>query len=64
MELINSMTNEMQQLNGGKSGHEQLLRGLSGQSCAYCDGTLTREQFQSDEAVVCDECGTPAARIW
>jgi len=44
---------------------ESLLATLVGDDCRWCaDGTLERGEFKGDDAVVCDECGTPAARVW
>jgi hypothetical protein len=42
-----------------------LLASLVGDDCSWCrTGTLAREEFKSDDAAVCDECGTPGARVW
>ncbi|MFC4447500.1 MULTISPECIES: HVO_A0556 family zinc finger protein [Halorussus] len=44
---------------------EPLLVTLAGDDCRWCaSGTLAREQFKGDDAVVCEDCGTPAARVW
>ncbi|WP_168215805.1 HVO_A0556 family zinc finger protein [Halorussus ruber] len=44
---------------------KSLLAELVGEECCWCtSGTLAREEFKGDEAVVCDECGTPGARVW
>jgi hypothetical protein len=29
-----------------------------------CDGLLRRETYKDTDAVVCDACAVPAARIW
>ncbi|UPV75209.1 hypothetical protein M0R89_03850 [Halorussus limi] len=42
-----------------------VLAALVGDECSWCAaGTLAREEFKGDAAVVCEECGTPAARVW
>lgn len=42
-----------------------LLASLVGDDCTWCTaGTLAREKFKGDEAAVCNECGTPGARVW
>lgn len=44
---------------------EPVLAALAGDDCRWCDsGTLTRAEFKGDDAAVCDECATPAARVW
>lgn len=44
---------------------EPLLVALAGDDCRWCgDGTLARETFKGDDAVVCADCGTPAVRVW
>lgn len=44
---------------------EPLLAALAGDDCRWCGtGTLAREEFKGDDAVVCDACGTPAVRVW
>ncbi|MFC4550066.1 MULTISPECIES: HVO_A0556 family zinc finger protein [Halorussus] len=44
---------------------EDLLGVLVGDECRWCaTGTLAREEFKSDDAVVCENCGTPAVRVW
>ena len=44
---------------------DALLATLVGDDCAWCaTGELTRESFKGDDAVVCENCGTPAARVW
>jgi hypothetical protein len=42
-----------------------LLAILVGDDCRWCaHGTLAREEFKGDDAAVCENCGTPAARVW
>jgi len=42
-----------------------LLDGLAGDDCRWCaTGTLARREFKGDAAVVCENCDTPAARVW
>ncbi|NHN60070.1 MULTISPECIES: HVO_A0556 family zinc finger protein [Halorussus] len=44
---------------------DALLAPLVGDGCAWCaTGTLARDSFKGDDAVVCESCGTPAARVW
>lgn len=45
---------------------ETLVRRLRGTDCQYddCPGTLRHATFKGDEAVVCEDCGTPAVRLW
>lgn len=44
---------------------ESLLATLVGGDCRWCaTGTLAREEFKGDAAVVCENCGTPAVRVW
>lgn len=44
---------------------DSLLAALAGDDCRWCaTGTLSRRQFKGDDAVVCEDCGTPAARVW
>ncbi|MFC4543284.1 HVO_A0556 family zinc finger protein [Halosolutus amylolyticus] len=38
---------------------------LERNDCAFCaDGTLVRERYRDNDAVVCDQCGTPAMQLW
>lgn len=54
----------MQQVSS-QDASEPVLVALVGDECSWCaSGTLAREVFKGDEAVVCDDCGTPAARVW
>ena len=42
-----------------------LLTTLAGDECRWCaTGTLSREEFKGDDAVVCENCDTPAVRVW
>lgn len=44
---------------------ESVLAVLAGTDCDWCGaGTLVREEFKGDDAMVCDDCGTPAVRVW
>ncbi|WP_202932651.1 HVO_A0556 family zinc finger protein [Halorussus salinus] len=44
---------------------DAVLAALVGDDCSWCaTGALAREEFKGDAAVVCEECGTPAARVW
>ncbi|WP_198667925.1 HVO_A0556 family zinc finger protein [Saliphagus sp. LR7] len=45
-----------------RGGARELFARLEGRACTYCDGDLVRERYKGDRAVVCVECGTPAAR--
>lgn len=48
-----------------QNASKSLLAALAGDDCGWCDaGTLARGEFKGDDAVVCDDCGTPAARVW
>jgi hypothetical protein len=48
-----------------RSESKPLLAALVGDDCRWCaTGTLAREQFKGDDAVVCGNCGTPAVRVW
>lgn len=41
----------------------ELFDKLEGRGCEYCeDGELVVERYEGDRAVVCEGCGTPAAR--
>ncbi|QLG48931.1 HVO_A0556 family zinc finger protein [Natrinema halophilum] len=42
-----------------------LLARLEDTACSFCDdGRLVREEYKGNAAVVCTNCGTPAAQIW
>ena len=54
----------MQQV-ASQDASDALLETLVGDGCNWCaTGTLAREEFRGDEAAVCEDCGTPAARVW
>jgi hypothetical protein len=54
----------MQQVSS-QDASDALLAALVGDDCSWCaTGTLAREEFRGDDAVVCEDCGTPAARVW
>lgn len=45
--------------------HGQLFGCLEGRSCPHCaDGTLERDTYKGNRAIVCDGCGTPRAQVW
>ena len=47
------------------SQSQQLLGRLEGRDCPACtDGKLARAEYKGNEAVVCEECGTPRAQVW
>lgn len=42
-----------------------IIEELLGAECVWCElGELALEAYKGDTAVVCDNCGTPAARVW
>ena len=44
---------------------ETMLADLVGDDCNWCPtGSLTRDEFRGDAAVVCETCETPAVRVW
>ncbi len=46
-------------------GARAVLRELAGADCPTCEaGTLVRERYKGNRAVVCDECETPRAQVW
>lgn len=48
-----------------EAGQRDFLDLLIDRSCFDCeDGTLERDTYKGNEAVVCDECGTPRAQSW
>lgn len=48
-----------------QSAGRQMLSLLEGRSCGFCDGgALERAEYKGNEAVVCDQCGTPRAQLW
>jgi hypothetical protein len=47
------------------SGQDVLVETLRERDCEYCsDGTLVEGTYKDNEAVVCDECETPALQLW
>ncbi|MFB6252112.1 MAG: HVO_A0556 family zinc finger protein [Halobellus sp.] len=46
------------------SDPEQLLDRLDDPSCQYCDGALDTGTYKGSGAVLCQDCGTPAIRVW
>ena len=45
-------------------GHP-VLAALEGNACSFCDtGTLVRDCYKGNAAVICDECQTPGAQVW
>ncbi|WP_338041766.1 HVO_A0556 family zinc finger protein [Natrinema versiforme] len=54
----------MQLTENTASGHP-LLEALEGNACSYCKGgRLVQDSYKGNEAVICDECGTPGAQVW
>lgn len=48
-----------------RSDEETLLSRLEGDSCPYCTaGTLERDTYKDNVAVVCQSCGTPQVQLW
>lgn len=44
---------------------EDPVSALVGHECSWCvDGALARTEFKGDDAAVCENCGTPAVRVW
>jgi len=48
------------------SGRELIFEQLAGSSCEYpnCTGQLIKGSYKGDHAIVCEECDTPAMRVW
>ncbi|SEP21860.1 hypothetical protein SAMN04487948_12252 [Halogranum amylolyticum] len=47
------------------TGRNALVEKLRERDCEYCtDGTLVEGTYKDNEAVVCDECDTPALQLW
>ncbi|WP_174811821.1 HVO_A0556 family zinc finger protein [Salinadaptatus halalkaliphilus] len=43
----------------------RLLDVLEERPCSFCEtGTLERGLYKGNNAVVCDNCGTPRAQLW
>ncbi|WP_192498379.1 HVO_A0556 family zinc finger protein [Halorussus halophilus] len=54
----------MQEASPRTAAHDP-ISALVGDDCSWCaNGALTRAEFKGDDAAVCDDCGTPAARVW
>ena len=48
-----------------ESGSILVLNRIAGTRCPLCDGgTLVREQYKDNRAVVCDQCDVPRAQFW
>ena len=42
-----------------------LLTTLTGTDCSWCaTGTLERATFKDNQALVCEDCGTPSVQLW
>lgn len=42
-----------------------LLGQLAGADCQFCDdGTLHRDTYKENRALVCDCCETPGVQVW
>lgn len=42
-----------------------LFEKLDTDDCTYCDdGTLVLTTYKDNDAIVCDDCGTPAVQVW
>ncbi|MFC7205447.1 HVO_A0556 family zinc finger protein [Haloferax namakaokahaiae] len=38
---------------------------MADDDCTYCDeGTLELRSYKDNDAIVCDDCGTPAVQVW
>ncbi|WP_324618165.1 HVO_A0556 family zinc finger protein [Haloterrigena salifodinae] len=43
----------------------ELLARLEHCECTYCrDGSLVRDQYKGNTAVICDQCGVPSVQLW
>ncbi|ELZ98175.1 hypothetical protein C440_02968 [Haloferax mucosum ATCC BAA-1512] len=42
----------------------RLLDSFDTDDCTYCDGDLVVEDYKNNDAIVCDDCGTPAVQLW
>ncbi|WP_198526040.1 hypothetical protein [Haloferax sp. ATB1] len=45
-----------------KSAH--LLDSFDEDDYTDCDGDLVTGSYKDNEAIVCDDCGTPAGQLW
>jgi hypothetical protein len=53
------------QRSSARNATDSVLAALVGDDCGWCgSGTLVREEFKGDAAAVCEECDTPAVRVW
>ncbi|MFA1611813.1 HVO_A0556 family zinc finger protein [Halobellus rubicundus] len=43
---------------------EQLLDRMETADCHYCDGDLDVGEYKDSAAILCEDCGTPAVRVW
>ncbi|GGC68120.1 MULTISPECIES: HVO_A0556 family zinc finger protein [Haloferax] len=41
-----------------------LLDSFDEEDCTYCDGDLVAGSYKDNDAIVCDDCGTPAVQLW
>ncbi|WP_204357301.1 HVO_A0556 family zinc finger protein [Halogeometricum borinquense] len=46
------------------SACEELFERMEDDTCAYCEGGLVMGQYKDTAAVLCEDCGTPAIRVW
>ena len=48
-----------------QSPGRQVLARLEGRACAFCStGELVRSTYKGNDAVVCEDCGTPRVQFW
>ncbi|WP_167599459.1 HVO_A0556 family zinc finger protein [Halorussus marinus] len=53
------------QRSSARHATDSVLATLAGDDCDWCSsGTLVRGRFKGDDAVVCEDCETPAVRVW
>jgi hypothetical protein len=50
----------------GTSETDDILAHLAAEPCPWpeCEGILRRDVYKDTDAVVCDDCAVPAARVW
>lgn len=47
-----------------RGGRDVLFERLVGRDCDYCEeGTLVRDTYKDNVALVCESCGTPTAQF-
>ncbi|EJN58131.1 HVO_A0556 family zinc finger protein [Halogranum rubrum] len=47
------------------TGRDALVEKLRSRDCRHCsDGTLVEGTYKDNDAVLCDECETPALQLW